>query len=312
MLARLDDSSQLAALLAHEISHVAGHHSIVQFRIKAGQILDMIFTGGAITLFTQLNFSRELEQEADDRAPRMLLDSRYDPHAVPELMLLLAEDFEGVRPRVATVWTTHPDPETRLANSLVIVTNMPDRDRDTRDFDAVVHPLRAMTVRDYINDDYPYTAIAVAQSFIDRYPNDLEFRLLLGDAWRTLGPRSEILPEDITNKEKRRNLRKRYARTRVERVDELLETEEGQAAFAANMQRAQSVYEQILAIDEEYAAAYRGLGEVFEALGRPRDAGRAYLQYVRYAPTADDRSIIMRRLSAIRDQLLEENSDEAQ
>jgi predicted Zn-dependent protease len=30
MLARLEDSAQLAALLAHEINHVAGHHSILE------------------------------------------------------------------------------------------------------------------------------------------------------------------------------------------------------------------------------------------------------------------------------------------
>jgi predicted Zn-dependent protease len=32
MLARLDDEDQLAAVLAHEISHVAGHHGIIEHR----------------------------------------------------------------------------------------------------------------------------------------------------------------------------------------------------------------------------------------------------------------------------------------
>src|SRR6185436_15274234 len=32
MLARLDDEDQLAALLAHEINHVAGHHGIIEHR----------------------------------------------------------------------------------------------------------------------------------------------------------------------------------------------------------------------------------------------------------------------------------------
>lgn len=312
MLARLDDSSQLAALLGHEITHVAGHHSIVQFRIKAGQVLDWVFTGGVITLFTQLKFSRDLEQEADDRAPLLMLDTPYDPHAMPELMQLLAEDFEGVRPRIGTVWTTHPDPEDRLARSQVVVADMPSRERDAERFDAVVHPLRAMTVRDYIRDDYPYTAIAVAQSFIERYPQDLELRMLLGDAWKTLGPRSEFAPDDFTNRDKRRNLRQRMRRTRVERHDALLETEEGRAAFAANLAQARSIFEEILALDSSYWPAHRGLGEVYEALGMPRDAGRAYLEYVRGAPDAEDRPVVMRRLSSIRDELMQqESSDDA-
>jgi len=310
IIARLDDSSELAALLGHEITHVAGHHSIVQFRIRAGQVLDWIFTGGVVTLFTQLKFSRDLEQESDDRAPVLMLDSEYDPHAAPALMELLAEDFEGVQPRMATIWTTHPDPEDRIQKSLAVVADMPRRGRDTVYFDSIVHPLRAMTIRDYINDDYPYTAIALAEEFIEKYPADLEFRVLLGDAWRQLGPRSEFAPDDFTNRDKRRNLRKRVMRTRVERVAELLETEEGRAALAANLERARDVFDGTLAIDPDYAPAYRGLGEVYEAMDLPREAGRAYVEYVRRAPDADDRPIIMGRLTAIRDRLQQESSDD--
>ena len=308
MLARIHDSSELAALLAHEITHVAGHHSIVQFRIKAGQVLDWVFTGGIITLFTQLQFSRDLEQEADDRAAPMLLDSPYDPHAIPNLMEILAEDFEGVQPRIATIWTTHPDPEVRLARSQALVADMPERQRDTAAYDEIAYPLRALTVRDYIKDDYPYTAIALTQSYIERYPDDMEFRVLLGDAWQQLGPRSEFAPDDFTNRDKRRNLRKRIRRTRVERLNELLETPEGQAANAANLAQARSVYEDVLARDPAYAAAYRGLGEVFEAQNEPREAAKAYLEYVRRAPDAQDRPVIIGRLTAIRDRLVQEEN----
>jgi predicted Zn-dependent protease len=303
MLARLEDSSQLAALLGHEINHVAGHHSIVQFRIKAGQILDGIFTGGIISLFSQLRFSRELEQEADDRAPLLMLDTDYDPHAVPELMELLAQDFEGLRPRVASIWTTHPEPEKRAASSRAIVADMPKRPRDTREFDTLVYPLRALTIRDYIRDDYPYTAIAVAQTMLEKYPDDLEFRMLLGDAWKALGPRAEFAPEDFSNADKRRNLRQRVYRTRIERTQRMLETEEGRAAFAGNLGYARDTYEAILAIDSSYAPAYRGLGEVYEALKMPREAARSYLEYVRQSPDAADRTVIIGRLTALRDAL---------
>lgn len=303
MLARLDDSSQLAALLGHEITHVAGHHSIVQFRIRAGQILDSIFTGGLITLFTQLQYSRELEQEADDHAPELMLDSPYDPHATPELMDLLAEDFEGLRPRIATVWTTHPDPVKRAETSRALVANMPARERDTEAFDAIVYPLRALTIRDYIRDDYPYTAIALGQTMLEKYPDDLEFRMLLGDAWKALGPRSEFAPDDFSNADKRRNLRLRIVRTRSERSERLLETEEGRTAYAINLGYARGIYEEILSLDPTYAAAHRGLGEVYEALDSPRDAAREYLEYVRQAPDAVDRAVIIARLTALRDAL---------
>jgi predicted Zn-dependent protease len=310
MLARLRDSAELAALLAHEITHVAGHHSIVQYRIKPGQVFDLIFTGGVITLFTQLKFSRELEQESDDKAPAMLLASTYDPHAVPELMEILAQDFEGLQPRIPTIWTTHPDPEARLATSRAIVTNMPTRPRDVAEFDAVIHPLRLLTVQDYVQDDYPYTAIAVAEMLRETYPDDLDLRMLLGDAWQALGPRAEFAPEDFTNRDKRRNLRRRILRTRSERNAELLETPEGREAYGNNLNYAREIYAGILKEYPDYAAAHRGLGEVYEALDQPRDAARAYLEYVRRAPDAEDRPVIIGRLTALRDRLTREERNE--
>ncbi len=303
MLARLEDSSQLAGLLAHEINHVAGHHSVVQFRIKPLDIFDIFITGGLIALLNQLQFSRDLEQEADDRAPQMLSRAGFDPHAIPELMDLLRQDFEGLRPRIATVWTTHPEPDARYERSLALVADAPRAARDADLFDEVVHPLRLMTVRDYIRDDFPYTAIALAETLLERSPDDLELRMLLGDAWRQLGPRSEFAPEDFSNKDKRRNLRRRLRRTRSERTELMLETEEGRAAMARNLETAKAIYEDLLARDASFAPAHRGLGEVYEALDMPREAARAYVQYVRQAEDADDRPVIMTRLTQLRDQL---------
>jgi len=307
MLARLEDSSQLAALLAHEINHVAGHHGIVRFRIKAIDVFDIFLTGGLVAALNSLQFSRELEQEADDRAPQMVAAAGYDPHAMPELMDLLREDFEGLRPRVASAWTTHPEPDARFERSLALVSGMPSTDRDDDLFDAVVRPVRLMTVRDYVHADYPYTAIAVAQSLLERYPDDLELRMLLGDAWRVLGPRSEFAPEDFSDKDKRRNLRQRMLRTRSERTEEQLETEEGRLAMERNLDTARSIYEDLLVRDPGFAPAHRGLGEVYEAMGLSREAAGAYVQYVRQAPEAEDRPVVMGRLTALRDQLIKED-----
>ena len=52
MLARLRDEDQLAALLAHEINHVAGHHGIVDHRATrkkaiAGMVLGSSAAGAA-------------------------------------------------------------------------------------------------------------------------------------------------------------------------------------------------------------------------------------------------------------------------
>lgn len=310
MLARLEDSSQLAGLLAHEINHVAGHHGILQHRITAPRILIDIFAGGLASLMGQLRYSRELEQEADDRAVLLLDGKDYDAHGLPELFDALNEDFEGLQPRMATIWTTHPDPDERGDTSRAIVAGLPSKPRDRDAFDAIVYPLRAITLRDYIQDDYPYTAIALAERLLERYPDDQDLRMLLGDAWQRLGPRSEFAPDDFSNRDKRRNLRRRVFKTRQERTEELLATPEGQAAFTANLEQARVTYESILSMDATYAPAHRGLGEVYQALGDAREAGRHYLEYVRAAPDAADRPVVMGRLTTIRDTLAREKGNE--
>ena len=100
MLARLTDTAQLAAILAHEVNHVAGHHSIVNFRaankkIVAGMVLTGVLGGIGAVISTGLTasmygFSRELEQEADDHAVPLMVASPYDAQALPEIYGVLA------------------------------------------------------------------------------------------------------------------------------------------------------------------------------------------------------------------------------
>lgn len=312
MLARMADESQLAALLAHEINHVAGHHTILSHRITVKRFAIQVLGGSLASLMGQLRYSRQLEQEADDRAPQLMRETGYDPHAMPELLEILAQDFEGLDPRLPTIWTTHPDTDDRIERSREVVSAYARRDRDPGAFDDIVHSLRAITIRDYIQDDYPYTAIALAQDLLARYPGDLDFQLLLGDAWLVLGPRSEFQPEELSRAEARRNLRRRVWRTREERREQLLATPEGRAAHARNLEQARLTYAAVLEREPEYAAAHRGLGRVHEALGRHRQAARSYLAYVRAAPDAPDRAIVMDKLAALRDLIEEESTNETQ
>ena len=98
------DEDQLAALLAHEINHVAGHHGIVNHRATrkktiAGMVLGGLGGWGAVIsigLQTSVyGYSRDLEQEADDRAIEVLLPSRYDPHALARGVRHLGPGLRG-------------------------------------------------------------------------------------------------------------------------------------------------------------------------------------------------------------------------
>ena len=320
MLARLADTAQLAAVLGHELNHVAGHHGVVSLRasnkkIIAGMVLGGVFAGlGAViatSLYTSMyGFSRDLEQEADDRAVGILEASPYDAHAIPEIYELLAQDYEGERPRIPTIWSTHPQLEARATRTRGQVANAPPGRRDAEAFNEVVHDVRTMTIRDYVQDDYPRTAVALAENLAARYPQDPEFLVLLGDAWAAMGARSEFDEGDLDNADKRRNARQRVYRTRQEREQALLATPEGQAALAEHLAKARDAYLRTISLSAGFAPAYRGLGEVAERRGDPRAAAQAYLDYLQRAPDADDRPVILERLRALRDVLRTEGGTE--
>jgi tetratricopeptide (TPR) repeat protein len=167
-----------------------------------------------------------------------------------------------------------------------------------------------MTIRDYIQDDYPRTAVALAENLAARYPEQPELVQLTGDAWVAMGPLTEFDDADLSNRERMRNANRRVTRTRQERAARLLETPEGQAALRENLGRARSAYERALELDANFAPAHRGLGEVAERLGEPRAAAAAYVEYLRKLPDASDRAVIVARLRTLRDQLrTEETSD---
>jgi beta-barrel assembly-enhancing protease len=319
MLARLDDEDQLAAVLAHEISHVAGHHGIIEHRAtKKKAITSMVFGGvpifgGVLAIGLQTSvygFSRELEQEADDRGASILLASRYDPHALPEMLDTLSQDYEGLDPRFPTIWSTHPETRARAETSRALVASMPKRERSVGAFEPGVLGVRTLTIQDYIRDDYPQTALALADELAKRYPDNARLQQLLADAWQGLGAQPRIEdPAALSNSDKKHNLKDHARKTHEQRLAEQLATETGRAAYEANLARAEQIYRHVLEIDPSYAVAYRGLGEVYEQQKRDRDAAAAYLTYVRSAPDAPDRSLVVTRLKSITVKIKESSND---
>ena len=160
-------------------------------------------------------------------------------------------------------------------------------------------------MQDYIQDDYAQTALALAESLVERYPGDAGLLQLLGDAWQGMGAQRRLAVEELSNSDKRQIRRDRVRKTRAQRLAEQLATADGQDAYADNLGRAEHAYRGVLAVDAEFAAAHRGLGEVYEQLGRNRDAAEQYLAYVRAAPAAADRSIVVGKLRTLSAKLKE-------
>jgi len=141
----MNNEAELAAVLGHEVGHVAARHSARrQSRatrntlLGAGAaILSGIFLGGNNPLGQQisqaalqgsqlltLRFSRRQELEADNLGVQYLTGAGYDPHAMATLLASLAAQntldaqLQGRGDATMPAWaSTHPDPASRVRNA---------------------------------------------------------------------------------------------------------------------------------------------------------------------------------------------------
>ncbi len=136
LIERTDNVSELSAVLAHEIGHVAARHGArtlerqlrtgslisVMYRVILGtepEILDQTALRLGSSLWTASN-SRKAEMEADDLAVRYLIDAGVDPQGIVTFLNgLLREETGTAGPSPATLewFSTHPMTSTRIAET---------------------------------------------------------------------------------------------------------------------------------------------------------------------------------------------------
>ena len=123
MLMRMRDESELAGVLAHEISHVVEKHALTTMR--KGALVDLASDALSrnkpeyaklVSAGTEI-FARGLDKEDEFAADRMgvVLSARagYDPYGLPATLQTLS----SINPKddaVSLMFKTHPDSENRL------------------------------------------------------------------------------------------------------------------------------------------------------------------------------------------------------
>jgi predicted Zn-dependent protease len=128
MLQRMHDESELAGVLAHEISHVVAKHALIAMRQgKLSGVLGEKLADYAarrskpeyaklVSAGTEL-YVRGLDQKDEFAADRMgvVLAARagYDPYGLPAVLQTLAS-LDPKDDAVSLMFKTHPDPEKRL------------------------------------------------------------------------------------------------------------------------------------------------------------------------------------------------------
>ncbi len=123
---KMESYEQLVALLGHEVSHVVNRHSLKSICRSAATSIVIASLFGDVTgissgilsqadRFKQLDYSRDLETEADDNGLQVMVQNKIDPKGMIDLLKLLK--VEGTEmPQYMKYLSTHPDTDSRILN----------------------------------------------------------------------------------------------------------------------------------------------------------------------------------------------------
>ena len=168
LLTLMDDESQLAFALGHEVGHIAANHAHVREQYERqnswgafGQIIGAIFGGGIGNMIEQravlqtLSFSREQEYQADTLSLRYMIAAGYDPAGGPGILGALARSsalesrLQGRSNRQTPEWaSTHPLSENRMQRALAEARASGRLGQGIRNRDTYLNQLEGMFVDD--------------------------------------------------------------------------------------------------------------------------------------------------------------------
>jgi len=164
VLSKAANESQVAAVLAHEVAHIARRHGAD--RLTQGMVarwglglLGALLgnTGGAgtaqaaasvLTGGVFLKFNRAEEREADEAGMTILTRSGWSGRGMVELFLMLAREASRDRSSVDAFLSSHPSPQDRIDNLAAQVKRQKGGTRDSERYRSVkAHLVRVTTSR---------------------------------------------------------------------------------------------------------------------------------------------------------------------
>ena len=330
LLTLIDNESQLAAILAHELTHVMRRHTYVHNRSNRKKFLSMNVmavigafapggvVGAVITIVTTVapfimmatiyGYSRDLEREADLKGIDMMISAEYAPEEMVNVMKLLDKDIEGENIRL--FYNDHPSLDERikylsgyLGARADRVTHQMELNRERAAYFRTMEPVMRHNIQLAINANRGRSAVFLAQRLVD-FHDDSENLFWLAESYRTLGPRAPQLTEkQLTNSAKKDAAKKSVKRTFDEEERDLLATPEGKDNWQKHQELAEQFYRRALNAENPAPLAHRGLGMLYEKLGRGTEAVAEYEKYLELSPSAIDRGRIQRRIEALKEKL---------
>jgi len=330
LLTLIDNESQLAAIIAHELTHVMRRHTYLHNRSDRKKFLTMnvmaavgAYAPGGIVgavimavttvapfimVATMYGYSRDLEREADLKGIDMMISAEYAPEEMVNVMKLLDKDIEGENVRL--FYNDHPSLDERikylssyLGTRADKVTQQMELNRERAAYFKKMEPVMRHDLQLAINAGRARSAVYLAQRLID-FHADSENLFWLAESYRALGPRaSQLTEKELTNSALKDAQKKREKRTVEEEERELLATPSGQEHWQRHQQMSEQFYQRALNAENPVPVAHRGLGLLYEKLGRGTDAVAEYEKYLELSPEANDRQRIQRRIEALKEKL---------
>jgi len=162
LILEADNESELAGVMAHEISHVTARHATA--RMSKGQILQIaaipaLFVGGywaqmgiqnALGLGINLELmgiTRESEREADQLGIQYLWNTGYDPNGFVSFFEKLKREEKNKPSRLEGWFRTHPSTEDRIVAAMDEQRFLPEKDRyivNTSEFNKIKARLQSI------------------------------------------------------------------------------------------------------------------------------------------------------------------------
>src|SRR6201988_5157464 len=175
LILRAQEESELAGVMAHEISHVTARHGtknatkgqILQFATipllllgPAGLAGYGLYEGLNVALpLTYLKFSRDAEREADFLGLQYMYKAGYDPNAYVTFFERIQADEKRRPGTIPKVFSTHPPTPDRIEAAQKeiarILPNRPEYIVTSSEFDSVKFRLRNVMFARKVQDNAP-------------------------------------------------------------------------------------------------------------------------------------------------------------
>ena len=288
LIDRVRSTDELAAVMAHETTHVAKRHMARMAGIDAISVLGLLAAmlaarssgagaqaaavlGQGISAARQIAFTRQLEMEADTLGLKYMTEAGYDPHAMLSFQKLMLQEQTLNPINVPAYLLDHPLTQDRIANVELLM-----RSIKSNELVAIrADPIKKIQTLIRLEKQEADNVIAEQQKVLNQAPQNSEAYQLLGIAFFSKGMWQEA----------RKNLEQALA---LNPKSPGIHRDLGRVYTQTNdYGSAQAAFDRALALEPQEPLNYLYLGELYEKQDDLRAAAGAYLNALNLSPLWD-------------------------